>query len=87
MVYISIAHPHFVPVSPNMASTLRADLHVAPMIPIFTPEPLPFGIPNTWSHMASTLIHGEKEALLVDPPLTQKQGQELAAWIKTVVGP
>lgn len=68
-----------------MTSNLRADLYVAPMIPISTPEPLPFGIPATWSHMASTLIHGDKEALLVDPPLTRQQGEELAAWIKEVI--
>jgi len=55
------------------------------MIPLTTPEPLPFGIPQTWSHMASTLIHGKKDALLVDPPLTTQQGEELAAWIKTVI--
>ena len=68
-----------------MTSKLRADLHVTPMIPVSVSEPLPFGIPNTWSHMASTLIHGDKEALLIDPPLTQQQGNELAAWIKAVI--
>ena len=35
--------------------------------------------------MASTLISGEKEAVLVDPPLTLQQGHELAAWIKSVI--
>jgi len=35
--------------------------------------------------MASTLISGEREALLVDPPLTLKQGHELAAWIKSAI--
>ena len=35
--------------------------------------------------MTSTLISGDKEALLVDPPLTIKQGSELAAWIKQVI--
>jgi len=69
-----------------MTSTLRADLHVTDLIPIVTPKPLPFGIPQTWSHMASTLISGEKEAILIDPPLTIKQGNELAAWIKGVLG-
>ena len=47
--------------------------------------PLPFEIPETWSHITSTLISGDKEALLVDPPLTIKQGTELAAWIKHVI--
>ena len=69
-----------------MPSTLRADLHVTDLIPIVTTKPLPFGIPQTWSHMASTLISGEKEAILIDPPLTIKQGDEIAAWIKQVLG-
>ena len=68
-----------------MASTLRADTHVTDLIPFVPPRPLPFGIPETWSHMTSTLISGDKEALLVDPPLTIKQGSELAAWIKNVI--
>jgi glyoxylase-like metal-dependent hydrolase (beta-lactamase superfamily II) len=70
-----------------MTSSLRADLHVTDLIPIATPKPLPFGIPQTWSHMASTLISGDREAVLIDPPLTIKQGHELAAWIKGVLGP
>jgi glyoxylase-like metal-dependent hydrolase (beta-lactamase superfamily II) len=70
-----------------MTSTLRVDLHVTELIPIATPKPLPFGIPQTWSHMASTLISGEKEAMLIDPPLTIKQGNEISAWIKGVLGP
>jgi glyoxylase-like metal-dependent hydrolase (beta-lactamase superfamily II) len=68
-----------------MTSKLRADLHVTPMIPIATPKPLPFGIPQTWSHMASTLIHGDKEAVLIDPPLTKDQANDLAVWIKSVI--
>jgi glyoxylase-like metal-dependent hydrolase (beta-lactamase superfamily II) len=68
-----------------MASKLRADLHVTPLIPITTPKPLPFGIPQTWSHMATTLIHGDKEAILVDPPLTIDQAHNLAGWIQSVI--
>jgi glyoxylase-like metal-dependent hydrolase (beta-lactamase superfamily II) len=70
-----------------MTSSLRADLHVTDLIPIATPKPLPFGIPQTWSHMASTLISGDKQAVLIDPPLTIKQGHEISAWIKGVLGP
>jgi glyoxylase-like metal-dependent hydrolase (beta-lactamase superfamily II) len=70
-----------------MTSALRADLHVMELIPIATPKPLPFGIPQTWSRMASTLISGDKEAILIDPPLTIKQGHEISAWIKGVLGP
>ena len=68
-----------------MTSILRADTHVTELIAYLPTKPLPFGIPETWSHMASTLISGDKEAILVDPPLTIKQGSELAAWIKGVI--
>lgn len=67
-----------------LASVLRADIHIADQIPVVPAQPLPFGTPATWSHMASTLISGEKEAVLVDPPLTINQTAELAAWIKAV---
>lgn len=50
--------------------------------PIPPAKPVPFGIPETWSHMTSTLISGDKEAVLVDPRLTIEQGREPAAWIK-----
>lgn len=70
-----------------MTFALRADLHVMELIPIATPKPLPFGIPQTWSHMASTFISGDKEAILIDPPLTIKQSHEISAWIKGVLGP
>jgi glyoxylase-like metal-dependent hydrolase (beta-lactamase superfamily II) len=35
--------------------------------------------------MATTVIHGEKEAVLVDPPLTKDQANDLAKWIKAVI--
>ena len=69
----------------TMTSILRADTHVTDLIPFVPAKPLPFGIPETWSHMASTLISGDKEAILVDPPLTIKQGTELAVWIKETI--
>lgn len=68
-----------------MTSILRADTRVTELIPYLPAKPLPLGIPETWSHMASTLISGDKEAVLVDPPLTIRQGSELAAWIKRVI--
>ncbi|TVY82940.1 hypothetical protein LSUE1_G005292 [Lachnellula suecica] len=70
-----------------MTSALRADLHVTDLIPMIPTAPLPFGIPATWSHMASTLISGNREAILIDPPLTIKQGHDVSAWIDGVLGP
>jgi glyoxylase-like metal-dependent hydrolase (beta-lactamase superfamily II) len=37
--------------------------------------------------MASTLISRDKEAILIDPPLTIKQGHEVSEWIEGVLGP
>ncbi len=60
-------------------------MSLSSLIPYLPAKPIPFRIPETWSHMTSTLISGDKEAVLVDPPLTIKQGRELAAWIKEVI--
>ena len=64
---------------PTILSVSRVYLQVTSLIPIAAPKPLPFGIPATWSHMATTLIHGHKNAVLVDPPLTVQQGEKLVA--------
>ena len=68
-----------------MSSVLRAYLHVTSLILIAAPKPLPFGILATWSHMATTLIHGHTNAVLVEPPLTVQQGEKLVAWIRSVI--
>jgi glyoxylase-like metal-dependent hydrolase (beta-lactamase superfamily II) len=42
---------------------------------------LPSGEPLVWSPITSTLIYGEEDALLVDPPLTLAQTERVAAWV------
>ncbi|TGO09637.1 hypothetical protein BTUL_0159g00140 [Botrytis tulipae] len=65
---------------------LRANVYVVP--------PTPWELPNTggrqggiWSPTSLTLIHGEKEALLVDTPITIPQTEKFIEWLeKTVPG-
>ncbi|MFG1708179.1 MBL fold metallo-hydrolase [Nonomuraea sp. M3C6] len=43
---------------------------------------LPSGEPISWSPLSSTLIFGEEDALLVDPPFTREQIQQVGDWIE-----
>ena len=63
-------------------SSLRADVYVAPPIPWTKPNGQKGGL---WSPISCTLIHGEKEAVLVDTPITAAQTEELISWIKTII--
>lgn len=61
---------------------------------VYTVPPIPWVLPNTggkpggvWSPTPLTLIHGEKEALLVDTPTTIAQTEKLIEWLeKTIPG-
>src|SRR5260370_6801247 len=57
------------------------DVFVTPGIPIVTPDKPP-GIRETYFQaMASTLIYGVREAVLVDAFMTVKQASALADWV------
>jgi glyoxylase-like metal-dependent hydrolase (beta-lactamase superfamily II) len=43
--------------------------------------PLPDGSTRMWSPITSTLITGQHDAVLVDPPLTTMQAAEIGDWI------
>jgi glyoxylase-like metal-dependent hydrolase (beta-lactamase superfamily II) len=79
------------PNEPNPAKTAKAqvnpthalgwDVFVTPGIPIVTVD-LPPGITQAYFQaMASTLIHGERNAVLVDAFMTVKQANALADWV------
>jgi glyoxylase-like metal-dependent hydrolase (beta-lactamase superfamily II) len=69
-------------IAPTMNRSLMWDVFVAPGIPTHTPE-LPPGQKETrWSPIASTLIYGDRDAVLVDPLLTEKQADALASWVE-----
>ncbi|KIW79148.1 hypothetical protein Z517_08988 [Fonsecaea pedrosoi CBS 271.37] len=65
-------------------SSLRAAVYVAPAIPWYKPNGVEGG---PWSPISSTLIYGEREAVLVDTPITTEQTRELADWIARTLGP
>jgi glyoxylase-like metal-dependent hydrolase (beta-lactamase superfamily II) len=55
------------------------------------PKPIPSAVPGfeeamgpaTWPPSTSTLISGDGDALLVDCLITDQEGRELAAWVKS----
>ena len=65
------------------SSVLKWDVFVTPGIPVGTPD-RPAGITETlFQAMASTLIYGERDAVLVDTFMTVKQATELAGWVES----
>jgi glyoxylase-like metal-dependent hydrolase (beta-lactamase superfamily II) len=45
-------------------------------------ERMPDGAPLVWSPLSSTLIFGAHDALLVDPPFTRTQVQNVGDWVE-----
>jgi hypothetical protein len=43
---------------------------------------MPDGAPLTWSPLSSTLISGQRDALLVDPPFTRTQIRAVGDWVE-----
>src|ERR1700674_1548034 len=78
-------------IGPNPAKTANAemnpkpalgwDVFVTPGIPIVTIDPPPGVKQAYFQAMASTLIHGEQDAVLVDAFMTVKQANALADWV------
>ncbi|HET6175566.1 MAG TPA: MBL fold metallo-hydrolase [Candidatus Sulfotelmatobacter sp.] len=63
------------------AADLKWEVFVTPGIPIVTRD-LPPGIKEAYFQaMASTLIYGDKDAVLVDAYMTIKQANALADWV------
>lgn len=64
-----------------MSQPLQHRLFVSRQIPQSGRGPLPDGSTRMWSPISSTLITGQHEAVLVDPPLTNSQAAEVGDWI------
>lgn len=60
---------------------LSYSTYVAPSKPAVSTDLPPGELRRMWSPTASTLIFGEHDAVLVDPLMTQAEGEELAGWI------
>src|SRR6185295_4748250 len=60
---------------------LKWEVFVTPAIPVVTPD-RPAGVRDTYFQaMASTLIYGQRDAVLVDAFMTTEQSTALADWI------
>jgi glyoxylase-like metal-dependent hydrolase (beta-lactamase superfamily II) len=64
-----------------MKRSLRHKVFVTEQIPQSGRGPLPDGSTRMWSPITSTLIMGRRDAVLVDPPLTTTQADEVGDWI------
>lgn len=60
---------------------LNHSTYVAPSKPAVSNDLPPGELRRMWSPTASTLIFGERDAVLVDPLMTQAEGEDLAGWI------
>src|SRR5713226_3816006 len=64
-----------------MKSALKWDVFVSSQIPAVTGDLPPGATEMKWSPISSTLISGERDAVLVDTPITVDQNLKLVDWI------
>src|ERR1700694_514210 len=62
-------------------TVLGWDVFLAPSIPAITDELPPGEKERPWPSISSTLIFGERDAVLVDTPITVEQSRALADWV------
>jgi glyoxylase-like metal-dependent hydrolase (beta-lactamase superfamily II) len=62
-------------------ATLQYSVHVAPSKPAVSDDLPPGETRRMWSPTASTLIYGERDAVLVDPLMTIEESSALADWV------
>src|SRR6202140_888913 len=61
--------------------SLRWDVFLTPSIPAITSDLPPGEKQRPWPPISSTLIYGERDAVLVDTPITVDQARALANWV------
>src|SRR5690242_359978 len=69
--------------STSLPSKLSLKVYVTPMRPMVGTPPQGPGDEPMWSPMSSTLISGERDAILVDTLVTFDQVDSLADWVKS----
>jgi len=62
-------------------SSLTWEVFLAPSIPAVAPDVAPGETARPWPPISSTLISGERDAVLVDTPITIEQSGALADWV------
>jgi len=65
----------------SQKTVLGWDVFLAPSIPAITSELPPGEKQRPWPPISSTLIFGERDAVLVDTPITVEQARALSDWI------
>ncbi len=66
-------------------TALTYEVFVTPAIPQSSGTlNLPSGDPIVWSPISTTLIYGERDAVLVDPPFTSDATREVLAWVEQI---
>ncbi|WP_030992859.1 MBL fold metallo-hydrolase [Streptomyces sp. NRRL WC-3744] len=63
-------------------SALKYEVFISDPIRLNVPELVPNGDRRMFSPLSTTLVHGEREAVLVDPPMTAAQAEAVGEWIK-----
>jgi glyoxylase-like metal-dependent hydrolase (beta-lactamase superfamily II) len=64
-----------------MTSPLGVNVFTAPEKAIVGERPRPFGPPMAWDPATSTLVFGERDAVLVDALTTTAEAEALADWV------
>jgi glyoxylase-like metal-dependent hydrolase (beta-lactamase superfamily II) len=67
----------------TIRTQLRYQLHISEPIPFSSPETAPNGERQTFQYIATSLISGERDAVLVDPPMTIDQTAQVITWIES----
>jgi len=62
-------------------TTLDYAVYVAPSKPAVSDDLPPGEARRLWSPTAATLVHGERDAVLVDPLMTVEESRALADWV------
>jgi glyoxylase-like metal-dependent hydrolase (beta-lactamase superfamily II) len=62
--------------------TLDYDVFITDPTPLNVPDRVPNGDLRTFPPASITLIHGERDAVLVDPPLTTHQAKAVGDWVE-----
>ena len=65
----------------TLKRSLRWDVFLTPSIPAIAIDLAPGEKERPWPPISSTLISGERDAVLVDTPITVEQARALANWV------
>src|ERR1700752_1288746 len=64
-----------------MNSPVKWEVFVSPQVAVTTRDLPPGATERKWSPISSTLISGERDAVLVDTFITMEQNRALAEWV------